>query len=43
MRELAILTFLTLECVMQGPTSPDEDWSDGFTHGDWTANEGEMT
>jgi len=30
MRELAILT---LDDVMQGPTSPDEDSLDGFTHG----------
>jgi dihydrofolate reductase len=35
MRELAILTFVSLDGVMQGPTSPDEDPSDGFTHGGW--------
>ncbi|MCE7999697.1 MAG: dihydrofolate reductase [Rhodobiaceae bacterium] len=35
MRELAILTFLSLDGVMQGPTSPEEDPSDGFTAGGW--------
>lgn len=35
MRELAILTFVSLDGVMQGPTSPEEDPSDGFTGGGW--------
>lgn len=35
MRELAILTFISLDGVMQGPTSPDEDPSGGFTQGGW--------
>ena len=35
MRELAILTFVSLDGVMQGPTSPEEDPSNGFTKGGW--------
>ncbi len=35
MRKLAILTFQTLDGVMQSPTSPEEDTSNGFTHGGW--------
>lgn len=34
-RELAILTFQTLDGVMQSPGRPDEDPSDGFRHGGW--------
>ncbi len=34
-RELAILTFQTLDGVMQSPTSREEDPSDGFRHGGW--------
>lgn len=37
MRELAILTFMTLDGVIQGPSSPDEDSSGGFTQGGWAA------
>ena len=37
MRELAILTFQSLDGVMQSPTSPQEDPSNGFTQGGWAA------
>ena len=35
MRELAILTFQTLDGVMQAPKLPEEDLSGGFSHGGW--------
>ncbi len=38
MRELAIITFVTLDGVMQSPSSPDEDPSDGFAGGGWAAD-----
>ena len=38
MRELAILTFQTLDGVMQSPASPEEDPSGGFTHGGWAVD-----
>ena len=37
MRDLAILSFVTLDGVMQSPTSPEEDPSGGFTGGGWGA------
>ena len=38
MRELAILTFLTADGVMQAPRSPNEDSSGGFKHSGWAVD-----
>ena len=35
MRKLAILTFQTLDGVMQAPSIPEEDFSGDFTQGGW--------
>lgn len=37
MRDLAILTFVTLDGVIQAPSMPDEDRSNGFQSGGWAA------
>lgn len=37
MRKLAILTFVSLDGVMQSPSAPEEDPSDGFELGGWAA------
>jgi dihydrofolate reductase len=36
MRKIIVLSFVSLDGVMQGPGGPDEDPSGGFTHGGWT-------
>jgi dihydrofolate reductase len=37
MRRIIVLSFITLDGVMQAPGGPDEDASNGFKYGGWTA------
>lgn len=35
MRKIVVLSFTTLDGIIQSPGGPDEDRSDGFTYGGW--------
>jgi len=37
MRKIIVLSFITLDGVMQAPGGPDEDKSSGFEYGGWSA------
>jgi len=37
MRKIIVLSFISLDGVMQAPGGPDEDKSNGFKYGGWTA------
>ena len=41
MRQLSVIEFVTLDGVMQGLGSPDEDRDGGFEHGGWAAPYGD--
>ena len=38
MRKIIVLAFISLDGVMQAPGAPEEDKSDGFEYGGWTAH-----
>ena len=37
MRKITVLSFITLDGVIQSPGSPQEDTSGGFNYGGWIA------
>lgn len=41
MRKIIVLSFISLDGVMQAPGGPDEDKSSGFKYGGWTASYGD--
>jgi dihydrofolate reductase len=41
MRKIIVLSFITLDGVVQAPGGPEEDTSDGFKYGGWTAPYGD--
>lgn len=41
MRKITVLSFITLDGVMQSPGSPEEDPANGFKYGGWTAPYGD--
>ncbi len=41
MRKIIVLSFITLDGVMQAPGGPEEDISGGFEYGGWTAPYGD--
>jgi len=41
MRKIIVLSFITLDGVMQAPGGPEEDTSGGFKYGGWTAPYGD--
>ena len=41
MRKIIVLSFITLDGVMQAPGGPEEDRSGGFKYGGWTAPYGD--